>query len=161
MKSQLIINPEAGTIDRAFKSGKVRKNVGTIATNGYIQIRVDYKLEYAHRVIWESVNGKIPDGMVIDHINGNTTDNRILNLRLVTQSENMQNTRGARADNNTSKIKGVTFDKRRKKWIAQIFVDGKHHYLGQWDSKEEAAKAYSQGASTFHTCNPHSELSIA
>lgn len=92
--------------------------------------------------------------MVIDHINRIPSDNRIENLRMVTQVENMQNTKGPRCDNKSSLIKGVTWDKRRQKWVAQINADGVHRYLGQWDTKEAAAKAYSAGAAKYHVCNP-------
>lgn len=64
---------------------------------GYIQIKFrdpgNYRIEHAalaHRVIWEFTHGPLVDGLVINHINGIKTDNRIANLEAVTQAENMQ-----------------------------------------------------------------------
>lgn len=57
----------------------------------YALRRVDRKLKYMHRLVWEHMNGPIPPTLEIDHINGNTLDNRIENLRLVTHKENQNN----------------------------------------------------------------------
>ncbi len=57
---------------------------------GYVRFKLNGKLKFAHRVIWEMFNGKIPEGKVIDHINGIKDDNRIENLRLTTQRQNVQ-----------------------------------------------------------------------
>lgn len=84
MSSDLIFHPEAGTID------KISRNVVTPTAKGYMRIRLGDQFDYVHRLIWEHVNGPIPKGMHIDHINGVRDDNRIENLRLVTPKENMQ-----------------------------------------------------------------------
>lgn len=84
MASDLIIYPETGTID------KITRDVGTPSATGYMRIRIGEKFDYIHRLVWEHVNGPIPKGMHIDHINGVRDDNRIENLRLVTPKENMQ-----------------------------------------------------------------------
>ena len=99
----------------------------------YSVVSVDGKRRYAHRVIWESAFGPIPDGMVIDHINGNGKDNRLENLRLVNKQQNGYN----RAD-----VKGFTWDKRHKKWLAQIKHNYKNIYLGRYDTIIDARAAY-------------------
>lgn len=68
------------------------------------------KLYFAHRIIWELHNGAIPDGMEIDHINGDSTDNRIENLRLATREVNTRNRKKFR--NNTSGSAGVSSQER-------------------------------------------------
>lgn len=73
--------------------GLVLRRVGSRDTSGYLKIDRRYLGQpcvQAHRVIWEAVHGPIPDGMVINHKNGKKTDNRIDNLELATQHENVQ-----------------------------------------------------------------------
>ena len=102
----------------------------------YLAVRYQKVRYYAHRVIWEMCNGPIPDGMHIDHINHITTDNRISNLRLVTQSENNKNL--PLPCTNSSKVCGVNWHKLRGKWRAYIKVNNKDVHLGTFDSFDEA-----------------------
>lgn len=73
----------------------VNTNTGRILKgslrNGYIRFNIKNKAYSAHRLVWEAFNGSIPESKVIDHINGDRSDNRLKNLRLVTQSENVEN----------------------------------------------------------------------
>lgn len=117
-------------------------------TTGYIVIRIFDKLMQGHRVVWELVNGGIPDGMEIDHVDGDRTNNRITNLRLATSSNNKWN-RG-KGKNNTSGYKGVCWDNQHKAWRSQICINYKRKLLGIFDSKEEAYAAYCKAAADFH-----------
>jgi hypothetical protein len=92
---------------------------------------------YAHRAAWAYVYGEWPE--IIDHINGDPSDNRIANLRSVTQALNGRNQR-LRATN-TSGHCGVYFYKSRKMWTAQIMVDGKSKSLGYFQNKQDAVDA--------------------
>lgn len=76
---------------------------------------------------------------VVDHINGNKLDNRKCNLRICSQQQNTMNT--CMHSNNTSGYKGVTWDKNRNKWIAQITVNYKNIHLGRYENIEDAIKA--------------------
>lgn len=69
--------------------GRDSKPTGTPAADGYVRSAHHPRHQYAHRLVWEVVNGPIPSGMQIDHKNGRKDDNRIANLDLVTQSENV------------------------------------------------------------------------
>lgn len=84
----------------------------------------------------------------VDHINGNTLDNRRENLRFVSQSQNMINA-GLRSTNKSG-YKGVCFVTREKKWLATIWKDGKQKYLGFHNKAEDAAKAYNEAAISLH-----------
>jgi hypothetical protein len=81
-----------------------------------------------------------PEELKVDHINGNALDNRKSNLRLCTQKDNSRNSK--KPKNNTSGYKGVTYDRRKKKWKAQIKVNYKNIFLGHFDSKHDAARMY-------------------
>ena len=74
-------------------TGRITKNRKSFGSyeQGYLKLGIDNTRIYAHRAAWIYMHGEIPDGMMIDHINGIRDDNRISNLRLVTNAENMQN----------------------------------------------------------------------
>lgn len=103
-------------------------------------VKIKNKRYYTARVIYEMKNGKIPDGMVIDHINGNSLDNRIQNLRVVNLRQNARNRKVN--STNTSGITGVRFHKYTNKWCAEINAnDGKAVWLGVFRNKNEAVIA--------------------
>ena len=87
---------------------------------------------------------KIPEGRIVDHINGNKLDNRLCNLRFVSPRENIANS--SSKSGSTSKYKGVSFDTSRSKWISSIQINGKTKHLGRFESEEEAAKAYDKAS---------------
>ena len=78
----------------------------------------------------------------VDHINGNQLDNRKCNLRIVTRSQNNLNQKKVRKG--TSKYKGVYFDKRRKRYIAEAKLNGKRIFQKSFMTEIEAAKAYDE-----------------
>jgi hypothetical protein len=130
---------------------KIGDRAGTPNEKGYIIIQINGKLYRAHRLAWLYVHGYLPTKQ-IDHKNGIKDDNRIDNLREATNSENHQN-KGKRKDN-TSGFTGVTFHKPTGKWLAQIGIGGKKHFLGLFNTREEARDAYLKAKSELHTFNP-------
>ncbi len=97
------------------------------------------------KVYWHTLITNPPSGKIVDHINGNSLDNRKLNLRAVTAAENNMN-RGAngthRGKATTSPYKGVSLFKRSNKWVSSIGYNYKRIYLGYFDLAEDAARAY-------------------
>jgi hypothetical protein len=147
LKELLRYEPETGNFywrvskTNSVKSGDIAGHFS--ALNGYHHVRLDWRLYRAHRLAWLYVYGSFPEN-VLDHINGVGSDNRIVNLRAATETQNKANAK-TRKDN-TSSVKGVSLSTGRKKWLAQISVKGKQTYLGRFDTIEEARAAYTSAA---------------
>lgn len=143
-------NPETGVFTwRVGRSGTAR--VGSIAgrvdSGGYIQIAIYGRRYQAHRLAWLIIHGVWPEKH-IDHINGKPRDNRLCNLRLATQSENLCNTK--RRSDNTSGLKGVSWHNASKKWRARIAIYRQTKVLGYFATPEEAHAAYCNAARELH-----------
>lgn len=108
-----------------------------------------YKSVRLHRYILGLKNN---DGKIVDHINGNTLDNRLSNLRICTIQQNSQNRKKSFRANTTSLYKGVSFIKesshsaKGRPWAATIYYDNKNHFLGNFATEEEAHIVYSRKA---------------
>jgi len=111
---------------------------------------------YAASSVWDKVSKKdktirmhrfimsAPQGLEVDHINGNGLDNRRSNLRLATRAQNQHN-RGLNR-NNKSGFKGVVWYPRYNKWLSVIIVDGQRKHLGYFSELEDAVAAYQEAA---------------
>jgi hypothetical protein len=118
--------------------GKKDEVVGKVGTWGYLLTSVDNRTCQLHRLIFMYHHGYLTPKMVVDHINGIRTDNRIENLREITYSQNRYNSK--LNSRNACGVRGVYFLKSRKKWKVIIKVDGKDMYLGLYLTLEEAAE---------------------
>lgn len=114
-----------------------------IMNTGYFAGSVNKAKLLAHRAAWCVYYGKWPTDE-IDHINHVRTDNRIVNLREATRSENAQNNRSHK--DSASKYLGVSLYGRDQVWIAQIYVDGEQKYLGRYHNEIDAARRYDRAA---------------
>ena len=108
--------------------------------NVWLKDEKKYKVMYMHRII-----ANAPQGMDVDHINGDKLDNRKENLRVCTRSENLHNLRGKSYSG--SGLRGAYREKNRGagcRWFSAISVGGKVIRLGRFDTPEEAHKAYKE-----------------
>lgn len=135
--------PETGKLIRAktTSSRSVKGQIaGSLNRDGYLRVRVKSVEYMVHRLVWKLVKGEdIPDGLYIDHIDRNRTNNRIDNLRLATDLINQ---------NNRNPEEGVSYDTRqypklKKRWVATL--RGKK--LGYFETKAEAMAARSEALS--------------
>ncbi|HCH8949281.1 TPA: HNH endonuclease, partial [Shigella flexneri] len=115
-------------------AGKIAGSTLVAPTNVYITVRVNRILLFAHRIIFKMFYGNDPK--IIDHIDGDGTNNRLDNLRSCTQQENTKNT--SLSTRNTSGCVGVTWSHQKKRWWAHIVVNKKQIYLGAFDDFEQA-----------------------
>jgi hypothetical protein len=122
--------------------------IGVFVNPSKSKKRVCPKDTLAHRIIWKLVHGDIPEGMVIDHINGNPFDNRLHNLRLVTHTENCRNARSHTT--NSTRLKGIAWDKKNAKWQTEIRTPVGRVFLGRHRTKGEAALAYAKASLRYH-----------
>lgn len=112
---------------------------------GYLYLRLHKRRFTIHRLIWMYVHGTWPAN--IDHINGNRSDNRILNLRECTVAENACNTS---RPTGISGYRGVYLDKRTGKWGARISKNRRDVRLGFFDDPKSAHEAYCEAAKQLH-----------
>jgi hypothetical protein len=116
------------------------------SSSGKYEIIKIYKQNYyTHQLVFYYHNGYLPE--TVDHIDNNTKNNKIENLRAASYNENLQNTR--KIKKGSSQYKGVCFDKKSNKWLSRIQVIDKRIYLGYFDNELDAAKAYDQAALTY------------
>jgi hypothetical protein len=137
-----------------WKKAKVGTAKGSLAgtkSHHYYQVCINYKIYRNHRLIWIFHNGNTEN--CIDHINGNTFDNRIENLRSCNISENLWNSK--KPKNNTSGIKGVSWDKKRKRWRARVLYKNQEFHVGFFVNLEEAKIKLQQKRESLHSqfCN--------
>jgi hypothetical protein len=117
------------------KGKEIERNIKGYIKIGITKDKKQYNLS-AHQFIFYVATGKIVD--CIDHINGIKTDNRINNLRSVTNQQNTFNT----------KAKG--FHKKGEKYQSEIQIDGKIKYLGYFETEQEARQAYLDAKKIYH-----------
>jgi len=140
-------DPETGFITNRISrtSRKAGARAESVDTRGYFQVYAGGALRLAHRVAWTMHHGKEPAGF-IDHINGDTADNRIANLRECSHSENMRNKRVN--SSSRSGIKGL--NRVGPSWRANVGVSGQRFHLGSFRSKDEAITAIKIAREKLH-----------
>jgi hypothetical protein len=116
------------------------KKVSGPKGRGYMTLRLDGVPLFVHRVVYALHHGVDPGDALVDHDDGNPSNNRPLNLKLATNAENLRR-RVDLNSNNTSGHRGVYWHRAARKWAAAVRVDGKNIHLGLFTDKAEAARA--------------------
>lgn len=121
----------------------IEKHQWHLGWTGYAITNIEKRPTPMHRILMQA-----PKGVEVDHINHDKLDNRRENLRLVTHAQNMWNQQ-KRADNKSG-FRGVSWSSRKRKFVAQIKVNGQHYFLGHYDSPADASKAYETKSKELH-----------
>lgn len=120
----------------ANKEAKTTKN-----ESGYLRLKLFDVVYKAHRVCWALYHGKwLDEGLFIDHINNDPSDNRICNLRAATSSQNSKNQR--KIKRKTSSLKGVFWSRKEGAWRSRLIHEGKSYNLGLFSDEQLAHKSY-------------------
>jgi hypothetical protein len=133
-----LYDPTTGIITNKFSrsnSAQEGAEAGSLKTTGYRSIFREGGIYQAHRIAWLLTHGDIDPTLQIDHINHVRDDNRLVNLRLVTNRVNTSYLRG-------DYPLGVGLHKWSGKLRAQIRTNGKKKHLGYFDDADKAAQAY-------------------
>lgn len=115
---------------------KIGQKAGATATDKRERICINGKLLLTHRIIFAMHHDNWPK--YVDHIDGNHANNKIENLRATTVAQNQWNSKLKHT--NTSGIKGVSYDSKRNKWVAEIIANKKKMFLGRFNTIAEAEK---------------------
>lgn len=107
----------------------------TLSQQGYRRVKVNGKGINQHRIIFFLMEGRLPE--MIDHIDGNTSNNKWYNLRECSNRDNQ----GNQSKHREGRLPGTSY-KPWGKWIAQISIEGTKLHLGSFDSEKEAHEAY-------------------
>lgn len=117
-------------------------------TNGYYRVRINGKTARYHRLVYEFFESEIPEKMVIDHIDGNKSNNLISNLQVLSVQKNLQ--KMTIVSSNKSGFPGVHWHKTHNKWFVSIRTNGKPKHLGSFTSKLSAYSAYLEAKVKYH-----------
>jgi len=135
LKRYLRYNAKSGVFQWIVGPNKHKEFAGTVNSLGYVVITINSNRYLAHRLAYLYEFGEFPSEN-IDHINRVRSDNRMLNLREFTQSQNMRNAKMLR--NNMSGVTGVYFDSARNRWVSQIKIKNKNILCGRYIKKTDA-----------------------
>ena len=149
LRETLHYDAETGVLTWLVSRGKatVGDVAGAVNSRGYLVVGLYGSLYVAHRLAWMWVYGKWPDSE-IDHINCNRSDNRLVNLREATVSQNRANS--SLRKKSVSGFKGVDLYKPTGRWRARVAYNKLQHNLGYFATAEEAHAAYLVAATKLH-----------
>ena len=151
LKSLFWYHPEFGVFywRQELRNGAIKPfdMAGCKDKDGYTQIKLKGRVYRAHKLAWLYMYGETP--RMVDHINGDRSDNRIANLRLASVKQNNENTT-LRRDNKTG-CRGVSFSQREGKYVARVEHNGKKILIGYFDDLAKAADQVQAARSAIYT----------
>ena len=143
-------DPETGQLTWAVsRSNKIRAgtHINNIHTNGYIVVQLLGKFLYCHRIAMVMAGIDLKPTDCVDHINGVRADNRIVNLRIATNSQNAQNSKVRK--HNQSGLKGAKL-LQNGRYGSRIILDRKEYWLGTYATAQEAHEVYKEASIRMH-----------
>jgi hypothetical protein len=149
LQKLFVYAPDTGVFVWRVNTGRATagQEAGWLHRTGYVYVGLTGGSYKAHRLVWKYVHGTDPDGL-IDHIDGDKTNNRVHNLRVVTDGQSNQNKRTYR--NNLSGHKGVGWYPRRNAWRVRIQHDGRVRLVGFYADLSAAIAARNAAEQQFH-----------
>lgn len=158
LREVLTYHPDTGLFnwnaDRKF-GNKINAHAGAVAGHnrgGYVWIRINGTTYLAHRLAYLYMCGQMPDGLEVDHEDGNTLNNAWANMSWHKPGSRNQKDRRPRR-NNKSGVLGVSWSKASKAWRAQITINGKGRCIGNYADIRDAEAAYLKAKREAHECN--------
>lgn len=151
LRQVLAYSPESGQFTYLADRGRMRAGdvAGTETPDGRRCIVVNGRRYFAHRLAWLYVTGSWPS-QEIDHIDGDSLNNRFCNLRDVSSTINQQNKRAAPSTKKYSKLFGAHWCEQKQVWKSSIRVAGRSKHLGVFATEEEASAAYVEAKRRLH-----------
>lgn len=149
LRAQFSYSPSTGAFERTAKrSGpNPQSRTGSRNGGGYLRLRFFSKKHYVHVLAWAHYHGRW-SRLSIDHIDGDTSNNKIENLREATHQQNCCNRR--RRVNNLSGVKGVCWDRQHNKYRVQITANGRRVFQALASTLDEAADIYEKHSAIHH-----------
>lgn len=148
LRQVLRYEPDTGNfywIHRDTDQKKLGLNASIVRSHGYLNICIDSNYYYTHRLAWFYAHGEWPK--VIDHIDGDKTNNSLENLRSVNQKCNVQNVLKTRKHNKSGVLGAI---KSKYGFYARLTNQGKQIYLGHYKTAEEAHNVYLKAKRELH-----------